>query len=103
MVEKLKAGTTFLTQIHHRQTPMRIMSDQSDAGPVWYTEAYFQQMIENPIDLVEIPRGDNIVATYVAGKLKSAPHKEAASDFFRFLLGREAQSIYGKYQFLPLE
>jgi len=103
IVRKVKVGTTFLADIHHRQTPIRIMRGESDAGPVWYTEAYFQKMIGNPIDIVEIPEKDNFVETYVAGKLKSAPHREAASNFFLFLKGEKAQSIYKKYGFLPLE
>ncbi|MFA5974002.1 MAG: substrate-binding domain-containing protein [Lentimicrobiaceae bacterium] len=103
MVKKVKAGTTFLTHIHHRQTPVRIMKGESDAGPVWYTEAYFQKMIGNPIDMVEIPTKDNIVGTYVAGKMKSAPHQEAAKDFFNFLQSEKAGAIYKKYGFLPVK
>ncbi len=101
-VSKVKAGTTFLADIHHRQTPIRIMRGESDAGPVWYTEAYFQKMIGNPIDMVEIPEKDNIVETYLAGKFKRAPYPQAASDFFLFLKSEKAQSIYKKYGFLPL-
>jgi molybdate transport system substrate-binding protein len=103
MVEKVKVGTTFLTHIHHRQTPIRIMKGESDAGPVWYTEAYFQKMIGNPIDLVEIPEKDNVVGIYVAAKMKNALHKEAAPNFFRFLRSEKAQSIYKKYGFLSAE
>lgn len=103
MVKKVETGTTFLTHIHHRQTPIRIMKDESDTGPVWYTEAYFQKMIGNPIDMVEVPAKDNIVGTYVAGKLKNAPHQEAASDFFRFLKSERAGAIYKKYGFLPVD
>jgi len=103
MVRKVKAGTTFLADIHHRQTPIRIMRGESDAGPVWYTEAYFQKVMGNPIDMVEIPEKDNIVETYLAGKLKSAAHPQAASNFFLFLTGEKAQSIYKKYGFLPVE
>ena len=33
--DKAHGGTTFLTQVHHRQTPMRILAGQSDAGVVW--------------------------------------------------------------------
>ena len=102
MVEKVKDRTTFLTHIHHRQTPIRIMTGESDAGPVWWTEAYFQKMIGNPIDLVEIPAKDNVVGTYVAAKMKNAPRKEAGHDFYQFLKGEKAQLIYKKYGFLPV-
>lgn len=102
MVKKAKAGTTFLTHIHHRQTPIRIMSHQSDVGPVWYTEVFFQEMINNPISLVKIPEKDNVTATYVAGKLREAPHPKAAEDFFTFLASPEGQAVYKKYGFLPV-
>lgn len=100
MDTKVKNGTTFLTQIHHRQTPMRIMYNQSDAAPVWYTEAFYQKNIGHPTDIVEIKDGENISATYVAGQLKNAPHQEAAKDFMDFLVSPTARAIYKKYGFI---
>ncbi len=102
MVTKQQNGTTFLTHIHHRQSPIRIMEKKSDAGPVWYTEAYFQKMIGNPIGMVTIPKKENVYVTYTAASLKRAPHPEAARDFLTFLHGNEAQKIYQKYGFLPM-
>lgn len=102
MTEKKREGTTFLTQIHHRQTPMRIMRKESDAGPVWYTEVKFQQSIGNPIELVEIPPEQSATSVYAAARMKDAPHLKAASDFLQFLKSERAQSIYGKYGFLPV-
>jgi molybdate transport system substrate-binding protein len=99
MEDKLKDSTTYLTQIHHRQTPMRIMYNQSDAAPVWYSEAFYQVMIKHPVDMVEIPASENISATYVAGQLKNAPHAQAAKDFMDFLISPTAKAIYRKYGF----
>jgi ABC-type molybdate transport system substrate-binding protein len=99
MENKVKDSSTFLTQIHHRQTPMRIMYNQSEAAPVWYSEAYYQRMIKHPVDMVEIPANENITATYVAGQLKNAPHKQAAKDFMNFLVSPTAKAIYKKYGF----
>lgn len=99
METKVKDSTTYLTQIHHRQTPMRIMYNQSDAAPVWYSEAYYQQMIGHPTELIEIPASENIAATYVAGQLKNAPHLQAAKDLMDFLVSAEAKAIYRKYGF----
>jgi molybdate transport system substrate-binding protein len=103
METKVKNGTTFLTHIHHRQTPIRIMKKESDAGPVWFTEVKFQEMIGNPIGLVEIPKDHNVIVTYTAASLKNAPHKEAAADFLKFLKSEKGQSIYRKYHFMPPE
>lgn len=99
METKVKDSTTYLTQIHHRQTPMRILYNQSDAAPVWYSEAYYQMMINHPTDLVEIPEAENISATYVAGQMKNAPHMQAAKDFMDFLISPVAKAIYRKYGF----
>lgn len=99
MEKKVKDGTTFLTQIHHRQTPMRILYHQSDAAPVWYSEAYYQQIIGHPISLITIPDQHNITATYMAGQLKNAPHQQAAADFMDFLTSDTAKKIYRKYGF----
>jgi ABC-type molybdate transport system substrate-binding protein len=99
MVKKVKDSSTYLTQIHHRQTPMRILYDQSDAGPVWYTEAFYQQMIQHPVDMVEIPESENITASYVAGLMKKPPHPQAAKEFMYFLISPTAKAIYTKYGF----
>ena len=99
MEVKVKDSSTYLTQIHHRQTPMRILYDQSDAGPVWYSEIFYQRMIKHPVDLVSLPLSVNINVVYVAGLLKTAPHPEAAKAFMHFLTSDGAKSIYSKYGF----
>ncbi|MGN6617011.1 MAG: molybdate ABC transporter substrate-binding protein [Ilyomonas sp.] len=99
MDKKVKDSSTYLTQIHHRQTPMRILYDESDAGPVWFTEAFYQQMIKHPAEMITIPAEENIRATYIAGSLKNAPHKQAARDFLKFLTSKTAKDIYKKYGF----
>jgi molybdate transport system substrate-binding protein len=99
MEDKVKDGTTYLTQIHHRETPMRVMYHQSDAAPVWYSEAFYQVMIKHPVDMVEIPASENVNATYVAGQMKNAPHARAAKEFMDFLISPTAKAIYTKYGF----
>jgi len=96
---KVKDGTTFLTHIHHRQSPMRIMYNQSDAAPVWLSEVKYQLMLNHPVQSVNIPDKENIMATYMAGLLKSAPHSQAAKDFMSFLITTKAKEIYKKYGF----
>ena len=99
MQSKVKDSSTYLTQIHHRQTPMRVLYHQSDAGPVWVSEAYYQQMIGHPIEMIAIPDKENVTATYMAGSMKNAPHPEAARDFMHFLQSATAKVIYKKYGF----
>lgn len=102
MKSKTHNGQTFLTQIHHRQTPMRIMENQSDAGVAWTSESRFQEKIGNPISHVTIPAQYNTEAIYSAGLVKNAPHPQAARDWLKFLQSAEAQRIYQQYGFQPV-
>ena len=102
MVTKVQDGSTFLTTIHHRQSPLRVLQGESDAAPVWSTEAYFQeQILHHPVETVAIPAAQNAVATYTAARLKAAPHPQAAKDFLAFMQSPTAQAIYRKYGFQP--
>ena len=102
MDTKVKDGSTFLTRIHHRQSPLRVLQGESDAAPVWSTEAYFQeQILHHPVETVAIPAAQNAVATYTAARLKNAPHEQAAQDFMTFMQSPAATAIYRKYGFLP--
>ena len=99
---KVENGTTYLTHIHHRQTPMRIMAHECAAGAVWYTEAYFHADIaHHPIAMITIPDAQNKLVTYTAGVLRAAPHPQAAAAFMKFLTGPRGRALYRKYGFLP--
>lgn len=103
MDAKVKDGSTFLTRIHHRQSPLRVLQGESDAAPVWSTEAYFQQQIMHfPVETVTIPASQNVTATYTAARMKDAPHAQAAKDFLAFMQSPAAQAVYRKYGFLPV-
>ena len=99
MEDKVADSTTYLTHIHHRQSPMRILYNQSDAAPVWYSEVHYQQMIDHSVEMITIPDEHNIKATYIAGQMKKAPHPQAAKDFMNFIISPAAKAIYKKYGF----
>lgn len=99
MVTKRKAGTTFLTHVHHRQTPMRILEGLADAGVTWQSEVKFQESIGNPIAGVSIPKEINTTGIYAAGVLKDAPHAKAAEEWVAFLQSKSAQVIYRSFGF----
>lgn len=102
MKQKVKDGSTFLTQIHHRQTPIRILNGQSDAGVTWASEVIFQERIGNPVVGVIMPPAQNTNATYSAAMLKNAPHREAAAAWLLFLASPAAQKAYAAYGFKPV-
>jgi ABC-type molybdate transport system substrate-binding protein len=99
MQQKTKVGLTFLTQIHHRQTPMRILNGQSDAGITWASEVVFQEQIGNPLQGVRIPAAQNISGTYSAAMFRNTPHRKAAIAWLSFLGSAAAQKIYAAYGF----
>lgn len=100
--DKLKSGTTLLTEIHHRQTPIRIMNGTADAGVTWASEVRFQQGISNPIEGVAIPASQNTAAVYAGGIMKDAPHPVAAEQWLTFLQSAPAQAIYRQFGFQPV-
>lgn len=100
MHTKVEDGSTYLTKIHHRQSPLRILNKLSDVAPVWHSEVVFQKLLNHPADEVAIPAEHNITANYWAGILKEAPHPEAAKDFISFLTSKKGKDIYQKYGFI---
>jgi ABC-type molybdate transport system substrate-binding protein len=100
--DKVKSGRTLLTEIHHRQTPIRIMNGTVDAGVTWSSEVRFQQRIGNPIEGVAIPAAQNTKAIYAAGIMKDAPHPDAAAKWLAFLESEQAQKIYREFGFQPV-
>jgi len=101
--KKVKDGTSVLTEIHHRQTPMRILEGKADAGVVWASEVRFQEQIGNPITGVPIPETQNMTAIYAAGMLKDAPHADVARQWLTYLTSAPAQAVYHQFGFKPLE
>jgi len=99
MKTKVADGSTFLTRIHHRESPLRILLNDSDVAPVWTSEIVYQKLIGHPVDEVIIPQQQNIRSTYMAGRLKNAPRPESADLFMDYLISDEAKSIYSKYGF----
>lgn len=100
MVRKVTAGTTILTRIHHRETPMYILEGRADAGPVWLTEALYQHRI-TALDYVRIPPQQNVYAQYEAAAVNGARHAAAAKAFVSFIQSPQARAIFRSYGFGP--
>ena len=96
---KVTAGTSFLTQVHHRQTPVWIMQDKVDAGVTWQSEIVFQRQIGHPIEAVPIPADQNTVESYSAAAVAGAAHPDAARAWLAFLQTPEALAVMQGYGF----
>jgi len=102
MEAKRAEGTTVLTVVHHRETPLRIARKTVDVGPVWATEAVHALRTGTDIETVEPgPDLDQRKAIrYFACRLKRALHPQNAQAFLNFLLSARAQEIYASHGFV---
>ncbi|HVA58104.1 MAG: substrate-binding domain-containing protein [Gemmatimonadaceae bacterium] len=98
---KVKDGSTVLTQIHHRQSPLFLMQGRAEAGITWKSEAIFQEQAGHPIGHVDIPAQDNTTAVYAAAMVKGAKHPAAARAWVAFLRSPTALAIFERYGFKP--
>jgi molybdate transport system substrate-binding protein len=98
---KVQAGTTQLTHIHHRQTPLWLMQGRAEAGVTWQSEAVFQEQIGHPIGHVDIPAAQNTTAVYAGAVVKGAAHEQAARQWLDFICSPEGLAVFERYGFKP--
>ena len=102
MEEKRVEGTTILTTVHHRETPLRIERGEVDVGPVWSTEMKHARQNNLSVDVVE--PGENLdqreKINYYICPLKSSANPENGAKFLQFIRSSKAQGIYEKYGFI---
>lgn len=105
MEEKRAEGTTILTIVHHRETPLRLKKGTVDVGPVWATEAVHARA--QGLDFEVVEPGERLDqrhrVNYYIARLTNAPNPENAEKFISFILSEEAQNIYKKYGFVQLK
>lgn len=103
MEEKRAEGTTILTVVHHRETPLRISKGNVDVGPVWATEVIHARDRNLLVDMVdpgeEFDQRDRI--NYYICRLKAASHPGNAERFLAFIKSPRAQEIYKSRGFVP--
>jgi molybdate transport system substrate-binding protein len=101
---KRAEGTTILTVVHHRETPLRIVKGTVDVGPVWATEVVNARKEGLRVEAVE--PGERFdqrnKVNYFITKLKNAPNPQSADKFLDFIKSSQAQEIYRKYAFVPI-
>jgi molybdate transport system substrate-binding protein len=98
---KVADGSTVLTHIHHRQTPLFLMQGRAQAGVTWQSEAIFEEQVGNPITHVDIPSAQTTTAVYAGAEVKGAAHPEAARLWLSFIRSPKALSIFERYGFKP--
>lgn len=100
--EKRAEGTTLLTLVHHRETPLRLRLGTADAGPVWATEAANAKREGLSVEAVEVgpalDQHDRV--NYLVARLKG-PNPENGMRFVEFIKSETAQIIYESYGFAP--
>lgn len=99
--DKVRGGTTLLTRIHHRQTPLWIMLGKAQGGVTWQSEVRFQEQAGHPIEGIAIPDAQNSTAIYAGAVVKGAPHPDAAKLWLAFIRSPEGLAIFARYGFKP--
>ena len=103
MDTKRAEGTTIMTVVHHRETPLRIAKKSVDVGPVWATEVIHAKSTDLKFDVVEpgeaFDQRKNI--NYYICRLKNAPNPKNAQKFVKFITSPAARRIYENYGFVP--
>lgn len=92
----------YFTAVHHRETPLRIIQDKSDAGIVWKTEVLEAQRHGSGIAAIELPAADSLrnEVSYAIGALTNSPHQETANRYLAFLASPAGQTAYAKFGFV---
>jgi molybdate transport system substrate-binding protein len=102
MEEKRAEGTTIMTVVHHRETPLRLKKGTVDVGPVWATEAVYARCRNLPVTVIE--PGPNLDQrhriNYYICKLRQSPNPQNAQHFLNFIASDHAQAIYRKHGFV---
>src|SRR5260370_11036049 len=98
---KVADGSTILTHIHHRQTPLFLMQGRADAGVTWQSEAMFQEQAGNPITHVDIPANQNTTAIYAAAVVMGAPHPHPSKPRLSSIHSPASLSIFDRSRFNP--
>jgi ABC-type molybdate transport system substrate-binding protein len=95
--------TTWLTSVHHREIPERIMAGRADVGLVWRTETLAAQEAGAAVEGVRLPPEDSgrDLVWYVAGAMRSSARASMARRYLEFLATREAQEAYASFGFVP--
>jgi molybdate transport system substrate-binding protein len=101
--DKVKDGSTVLTHIHHRQTPLFLLQGVVQAGVTWQSEAMFQEQVGHPISHIDIPSSQNTTAIYAGAGVHGAAHPEAAKAWLEFIKSAEAFNIFERYGFKRYE
>jgi molybdate transport system substrate-binding protein len=98
---KVHDGSTMLTHIHHRQTPLWILQGKAQAGVTWQSEAVFQEQIGHAIGHVDIPAAQNSTAIYGGALVKDAAHQKAGQQWLDFIRSPAGLGIFERYGFKP--
>jgi molybdate transport system substrate-binding protein len=98
---KVADGSTTLTHIHHRQTPLWIMQGRVQGGVTWQSEARFQEMAGHPIGHVDIPAAHNVTAIYAGARVAHPVHPKAARAWLDFIHSSRAMTIFKRYGLKP--
>jgi len=105
MDRKRAEGTTILTRVHHRETPLRILLGTVDVGPVWATEIIGARRAGHRVDEVApgVALDQRARVNYYIGPMLRARNAANAAKLTAFIRSQAAGKIYRQHGFVPHE
>ncbi len=103
MQRKVRAGTTLLTVVHHRETPQRLIRGRVDVGPVWATEVVHALAQGLPLEGIDLPEeiDQRDKVEYWMCRIRKGNNPENARLFLAFVKTPQAQKIFERHGFTP--
>lgn len=96
------SANVYFTVVHHREIADGLKAGTVDVGIVWTTET--KNALEEGLDVeaVALPPEDSLIdeVSYAIGTLTSSTHKDAASQYLKFLQSDAGQKAYEKFGFV---
>jgi len=105
MTDKLQAGATKLTTVHHRETPRWLLDGSVEVGPVWATEIDHAVREGLPLQGIDVGAGldQRHAVRYFACPIRTGHNPQNGEAFLGFLRSGAARQIYLSYGFTPAE
>jgi ABC-type molybdate transport system substrate-binding protein len=94
----------WFTEVHHRETPARIIAGTSDTGIVWKTEALAAIARGDAVEYVTLPSADSLrdkVSYYITPLAATPAHKRLAEAYASYVTSEPGDAVYAKFGFVP--
>jgi len=84
-----------------KQVLQKVSLGEAEAGVVYRTDV--TEDFAKRVDVIEIPKDVNVVATNYISVPKAAPNKKLAEEFMEMMLTEKGQQVFHDYKYDPIQ